>query len=213
MRLAQFNILIENRVVHKVDKLGTGGILFRKLVLCAGLTEGGRSSAPSFQHRRDVGKLSTNVDNSQKRPWMRIISKGRLREFGQKYKQAGKECIYRVWPLRSEIDYLSAREIVDRLAIKGEERLTAVELDQLEIFTILIEKYEDEHYGIKPLNLPPIEFLKILMRESGMNSSDLGKLLGDRSLGHRILKGERSLSKKHIKILSEHFKVDAGAFL
>jgi HTH-type transcriptional regulator / antitoxin HigA len=125
----------------------------------------------------------------------------------------GKESPCRIWPLRSEADYLNARKIVDKLSIKGEERLTSIELDQLEIFSILMEKYEDQHDSMKPLNLSPVDFLKLLMRESGMNPSDLGRLLGDRPLGHRILKGERDLSKTHIKILSEHFRVDASAFL
>jgi antitoxin component HigA of HigAB toxin-antitoxin module len=46
-----------------------------------------------------------------------------------------------------------------------------------------------------------------------MNESDLGRLLGERSLGHKILKGDRQLSKAHIRRLSDYFKVDAGAFL
>ena len=123
------------------------------------------------------------------------------------------ECVHSVRPIRTQEDYLWARDVVDRLAIKGEELLSQSELDQLEILSILMEKYEDENYDIKPLDLSPIEFLRILMGESGMSASDLGKLLGDRPLGYRILNGERELSKKHIKILSEHFRVDPGAFL
>jgi antitoxin component HigA of HigAB toxin-antitoxin module len=123
------------------------------------------------------------------------------------------ECLYRTWPLRNEENYLRAIEVVDRLAIKGEEQLTRLERDQLEVFSTLIEKYEDEHHNIKPLYLSPIDFLKLLMRESGMITSDLGRLLGDRALGYRVLKGERDLSKAHIKILSDHFKVDASSFI
>lgn len=121
--------------------------------------------------------------------------------------------ILRVWPIRTREDYLKARDTVDKLAVKGEEELTEAESDQLEIFSVLMEKYEDEHYPIDRPALSPIEFLALLIRESGMSPSDLGRLLGDRSLGHRILTGERKLSKAHIKILSEHFKVNAGAFL
>ncbi len=126
---------------------------------------------------------------------------------------AGTESTPQVWPLRTEERYLEARNIVDRLAVKGEDELTEAERDQLEIFSVLMEKYEEEHHSIDRLNLSPIEFLKILMKESGMSPSDLGRLLGDRSLGHKILGGERNLSKAHIKTLSEHFKVDASAFL
>ncbi|MDR3568723.1 MAG: hypothetical protein P4L43_11915 [Syntrophobacteraceae bacterium] len=126
---------------------------------------------------------------------------------------AAKECSPQVWPLRTEEHYLEARNIVDKSAIKGEEELNDAECDQLEVFSVLMEKYEEEHYPIGQLNLSPVEFLKILVQESGMSPSDLGRLLGDRSLGHKILAGKRNLSKTHIKTLSEHFKVDASAFL
>ncbi|MFH0823069.1 MAG: type II toxin-antitoxin system HigB family toxin [Pseudomonadota bacterium] len=118
-----------------------------------------------------------------------------------------------VWPLKSEDDYQRALEVVDRLAVKGEEKLTDGERDQLDIFTTLIEAYENVHHAIVLPELPTVEFLKKLMSESGMGASDLGRLLGDRSLGYRILSGERSLSKRHVKILSEHFRMDPSTFL
>lgn len=46
-----------------------------------------------------------------------------------------------------------------------------------------------------------------------MNESDLGRLLGDRSLGHRILNGERELSKVHIRTLAAHFSLNPAALL
>jgi len=121
--------------------------------------------------------------------------------------------IHPVWPLRSEDDYLRAVEVVDKLAMKGEDNLTEAEQDQLDIFSALIDVYENLHHPMDLPKLPPLEFLKKLLEFSGMNESDLGRVLGERSLGHKILKGERQLSKAHIRRLSEYFKVDAGAFL
>jgi antitoxin component HigA of HigAB toxin-antitoxin module len=46
-----------------------------------------------------------------------------------------------------------------------------------------------------------------------MNASDLGRLLGQRELGPKILNGARSLSKRHIRKLSEYFGVTADTFL
>ena len=46
-----------------------------------------------------------------------------------------------------------------------------------------------------------------------MSESDLGRLLGDRSLGHRILAGERELSKAHIRTLAAHFRLNPAALL
>jgi hypothetical protein len=43
-----------------------------------------------------------------------------------------------------------------------------------------------------------------------MTDSDLGRLLGDRVLGSKILRGERTLSKDHIRKLRERFKVNAA---
>lgn len=108
---------------------------------------------------------------------------------------------------------LSVMTHVDRLAVKGEEELSEAESDQSEIFSILIEKYENEHYAIDRPSVTPLEFPALLLKESGMSQSGLDRLLGDRSLGYKILSGERELSKAHIKTLSEHFKVNACAFL
>jgi antitoxin component HigA of HigAB toxin-antitoxin module len=46
-----------------------------------------------------------------------------------------------------------------------------------------------------------------------MTSSALGELLGHRSLGSKLLRGKRQLSKTHIRILADHFKVRADLFL
>lgn len=122
------------------------------------------------------------------------------------------ESVLLVWPLRTEDDYQRAVELVDRLAVKSEANLTAAECDQLDIFGTLIEAYEHTRHAIALPELSSVEFLKKLMEESGMSASDLGRLLGDRSLGHRLLTGARKLSKRHIKILSEYFKLDPSVF-
>lgn len=61
--------------------------------------------------------------------------------------------------------------------------------------------------------MTPVELIRSLTDEHGMNESNLGRLPGDRSLGHRILSGERKLSKAHIRILAEHFKLNPAALL
>ncbi len=59
----------------------------------------------------------------------------------------------------------------------------------------------------------PVENLKFLLEENEMTASDLGRMLGDRSLGSRLLNGVRSLSKNHIRVLSERFKVSPALFI
>ena len=91
--------------------------------------------------------------------------------------------------------------------------MNADQEDYFEAISTFVEKYDAEHHAIKAADLSPAELLRSLMDEHGMNESDLGWLLGDRSLGHRILTGERELSKAHIRTLAEHFALSPSAFL
>ena len=52
-----------------------------------------------------------------------------------------------------------------------------------------------------------------LMEEHDMNASSLGRLLGHRELGSKIVRGERAISKANAKVLGEHFGLPAETFL
>ncbi|MCD4825382.1 MAG: transcriptional regulator [Phycisphaerae bacterium] len=113
-------------------------------------------------------------------------------------------------PVHDKVDYANAIEIVDWLA--GRE-LNRDQEDYLEAISTFVEAYEAAHYPMGRKKISPLRALKYLLDEHGMSGSDLGRLLGARTLGAAILRGDRQLSKEHIKKLSEHFKVDAGLFL
>ncbi len=126
----------------------------------------------------------------------------------------GSDCCEReIWPIpiKNDEELWKVQEMIGKLAVKGEGNLTEEEQDKLEILVTLMEAYEDIHYP-KPPAPSPLEFLRTLMKSSGMSESDLCKLLGEQTLGHKILSGDRKLSKKHIKILSDYFKMEPGAF-
>lgn len=113
-------------------------------------------------------------------------------------------------PLRDEVDYRNALGVLDAMA--GFE-MNPDQEDYFEGVSMFVEKYEAEHHAIDQGNLTPVQLLQALMVEHGMNESDLGRLLGDRSLGHRILSGERELSKAHIRVLADHFALDPASLL
>ena len=113
-------------------------------------------------------------------------------------------------PLHDDVDYRNALVVLDAMA--GFE-MNRDQEDYFEAIATFVEKYEAERHAIEPADMTPIELLRSLMDAHGMNESDLGRLLGDRSLGHRILTGERELSKAHIRLLSEHFALDPSALL
>ena len=112
-------------------------------------------------------------------------------------------------PIHTKGDYKKAIHILDKFA--GRTDLSKDQEDFVESLSILVEAYENEHEPINE-NKDPIEILEFLLKANNMNLSDLGNLLGSRSLGSLIMNRKRQLSKNHIKILSHHFSVSPNLF-
>ena len=113
-------------------------------------------------------------------------------------------------PIHDDVDLANASEMIDRLA---GFRLNADQEDYLEAISTFVEAYEADRFPINDSRIGPLDALKALLAEHRMTASDLGRLLGNRTLGAAILAGRRNLSKAHIKKLAQHFKVEPGLFL
>jgi HTH-type transcriptional regulator/antitoxin HigA len=113
-------------------------------------------------------------------------------------------------PIHDDLDLANATEVIDRLA---GFTLNPDQEDYLEAIATFVEAYEAERFPMDDSQLTPLDALKALVAEHGMSASDLGRLLGNRTLGTPILSGRRSLSKTHVKKLAQHFKVEPGLFL
>ena len=116
-------------------------------------------------------------------------------------------------PIKNEKHYAEAVKFLKKLAIRDEDSLDQGESDYVDALVLFVEEYQNKHHRIEAKAMPPLEALKYLMKESGMNPSGLGKIVGNKSLASQILKGTRSLSKANIVALAEHFHVAAGLFL
>ena len=83
--------------------------------------------------------------------------------------------------------------------------------DEIELLTILIEKWDDEHNSFEDVN--PIELLKSLMDSNNLKAKDLVEIL-DLSKGtiSKILNYQKGLSKETIRKLSYHFNISQEAF-
>jgi len=113
-------------------------------------------------------------------------------------------------PIHDKIDYGNALEILDALA---GHNLTRDQEDYFEALALFIEAYESAHLPGLPAKRGR-SLLKHLMEENGISATDLSRLLGvDRSLGVRILNGERNLTIEHVKRLALRFRVPAELFL
>ena len=138
----------------------------------------------------------------------KTATKSDFREVPRTY--AGLVAMLPPRPIHDDVDLANATEMIDRLA---GFKLNADQEDYLEAISTFVEAYEGERFPIDDSRITPLDALKALLAEHGMTASDLGRLLGNRTLGAAILAGRRNLSKTHIKMLAEHFKVEPGLFL
>lgn len=104
----------------------------------------------------------------------------------------------KIAPVRNNKDYQNALKRLEEIfdAKKGTEQG-----DELEILSILIDKYEKEKF---PIDLPdPIEAIKFRMEQMGMKPKDLAEVVGYKSRVSEILSKKRKLSLNMIRKLHE----------
>ncbi len=111
-------------------------------------------------------------------------------------------------PIHKKSDYQKALNVATELASRDD--LTSEQADYLEILTKIIADYEEKHLEMSKYS--PQEILEFLVEENQMSGSDLGRILGSRTLGPALLRGQRTLSKTHIKKLAEYFSVSPALF-
>jgi len=111
-------------------------------------------------------------------------------------------------PIKTEEDYENALE---RLEYIFDAKRDTKEGDELEILSILIEKYEDEKY---PIGLPdPIEAIKFRMEQLGLNQTDLIKIFGYKSRVSEILNKKRKLTLDMIRNLNGKLSIPTNILI
>ena len=79
------------------------------------------------------------------------------------------------------------------------------EADELNLLSLLVEKYEQEMYS--PLILEPIEIVKIRMQDLNLKQIDLVPAIGSKGNVSQILNGHRNLTVDQIRRLAPLLKV------
>jgi HTH-type transcriptional regulator/antitoxin HigA len=91
---------------------------------------------------------------------------------------------------------------------------TKIQGVNLASLTTLVREYESQHHPYEVDDDWPVhERIEHMIDMADMTASDLGELLGNRSLGSKLVRGEREPSKTHIRILADRFKVSPAFFL
>lgn len=105
-------------------------------------------------------------------------------------------------PIKTEKDYQFALERLEEIF---DAKLNSKEGDELEILSILIEKYESKHF---PIEMPdPIEAIKFRMDQLGMKQKDLAEAVGFNSRVSEILNKKRKLTIEMVRNLSEKLRI------
>ena len=138
-----------------------------------------------------------------------------IKQAGKKKLPSGFEDLVRIMPpqaITDDIHYNNTVEMIDRLMANG--KMTKGQTLYLETLVQLVQAYEATYHAINTTGISGLDSLKHLLDENGMNASDLARLLGVHvSMGSKILKGDRSLTVDHLKILSARFKVSPDIFI
>jgi HTH-type transcriptional regulator / antitoxin HigA len=110
--------------------------------------------------------------------------------------------------IKTEAEYEQALSYLDTLM--DAEAGTPQE-EELDLFSLLISNYEDEHY---PIELPdPIEAIKFRMEQEGLSRKDLVPFIGSQSKVSEVLNYHRPLSLSMIRALSEGLGIPAEVLL
>jgi HTH-type transcriptional regulator / antitoxin HigA len=113
-------------------------------------------------------------------------------------------------PLRTEEDYKAALAAVSAL-VDADPAAGTPEGDRLEILSLLVERYEDEHF---PLERPdPVEAIKFRMEQQGLKASDMQPYIGNTNRVYEVLNGKRALSLSMIRRLHAGLHIPAEVLI
>jgi HTH-type transcriptional regulator / antitoxin HigA len=113
--------------------------------------------------------------------------------------------------ITNESEYDRVVSLMNKLAVIPEDAITPEQERLLDLLTLLIETYDEEHYQIP--DAAPHEVIQLLMQERGLRNKDLEPALGSRGVTSEVISGRRRPSKTQIKKLAEFFGVAPEVFI
>ena len=104
--------------------------------------------------------------------------------------------------IKSEKDY---NQTLKRFEEIFHAPINSKEGDEAELLSLIIEKYEEEHYAIEAPD--PIEAIKFRMEQMEMSKSELAQIIGYKSRVSEIFSRKRKLSLNMIRNLHEKLNI------
>jgi HTH-type transcriptional regulator/antitoxin HigA len=91
------------------------------------------------------------------------------------------------------------------------ENPSSSEFEAIELLTLLIERYEQEHFSIPAAD--PVSVVRFLIESQGLAQRDLITQFGSESAVSMFLSGQRKLTLEQVRRLSARFKLPADVFI
>jgi HTH-type transcriptional regulator / antitoxin HigA len=115
-------------------------------------------------------------------------------------------------PIRSQRELDRAMKLAGHLATYDEGTLPLGEQDYLDALTMFIVDFQRRHPA-DTSEVTPLAMLKHLMEQHNMTVGSLGRVIGSQSNASLILSGKRAISKRVMRLLSQHFGVPISVFV
>lgn len=115
--------------------------------------------------------------------------------------------------IKTEKEYNQACNRIYELIHNSEKAIEkeSVEGEELELLSLLVEKYEQENYAIGAPN--PIEAIKFRMEQMNLKQKDIAPLFGGKTRISEVLNGKRALNLKQIILLNRYLGIPLESLL
>jgi HTH-type transcriptional regulator / antitoxin HigA len=94
--------------------------------------------------------------------------------------------------------------------LTAQPRPTKAQVDAIDLLTLLIERYESEHYSLPDATAADV--LRFLLDRHSLKQRDIARELGGESVVSEVLSGKRKLNTTQIERLSKRFHVSQAVF-
>ena len=91
------------------------------------------------------------------------------------------------------------------------EKPSRSEVEAIELLTLLVERYEQQHYSIPAAD--PVSVVRFLIEQGNLAQRDLIPQFGSESAVSMFLAGQRDLTVEQMRRLSTRFKLPTGVFI
>ena len=91
------------------------------------------------------------------------------------------------------------------------ENPSSSEVEAIELLTLLVERYEEQHYSVPKAD--PVSIVRFLIEQQHLTQRDLIPQFGSESAVSMFMTGQRNLTLEQVRKLSNRFKLSADVFI